>query len=228
LPSVIPSVDVEAVSAGIEWAGIEWAGIERDQLPVPCAPDIHEQVGRRGHGIRAPLRNLMHAVEQGHGPTTENSAWAPEHIGDDSPDARAHLRHEQTNRLTWPFEYCSEGVYGEVCELACVLAEIRVYVHIDPLGGDIILRHLCTWVDGGRCRTAWLCLEFSGEHGRHTSIAAAFLCSHFLKMFGAKVMLFHHGPRRLCKCCTQEQFRWQWAELRPIARWIGQQVGDTG
>ena len=95
MPSVISSVDVEAVSAGIEWAGIEW-----DQLPVPCAPDIHEQVGRRGHGIRAPLRNLMHAVEQGHGPTTENSAWAPEHIGDDSPDARAHLRHEQTNKET--------------------------------------------------------------------------------------------------------------------------------
>ena len=62
MPSVTSSVDVEAVSAGIEWAGIEW-----DQLPVPCAPDIHEQVGRRGHGIRAHLCNLMHAVDMGFG-----------------------------------------------------------------------------------------------------------------------------------------------------------------
>jgi hypothetical protein len=51
LTSVIPFVDVVAVSAGIVGAGIEW-----DQLPVPCAPDIHEQVGRSsGTGDSSPF-----------------------------------------------------------------------------------------------------------------------------------------------------------------------------
>jgi hypothetical protein len=50
LTSVIPFFVDVTVSAGIEGAGIEW-----DQLPVPCVPDIHEQVGRRGQGSRAHL-----------------------------------------------------------------------------------------------------------------------------------------------------------------------------
>jgi hypothetical protein len=36
----------------------------------------------------------MRLNEKGHGPSTEDIAWTPKHIGDDRLDARAHFRHE--------------------------------------------------------------------------------------------------------------------------------------
>jgi hypothetical protein len=48
----------------------------------------------------------------------------------------------------------------------------------------------------------------------------------FLKLMGAKVTLFHHGHKRLCWCCTEAQFGWLWADLAPIACWIGRHMGD--
>jgi hypothetical protein len=199
-------------------------------VPVPCVPNInHPLAGKMG------LENLCVSIYV----SRESDVARPPQILHGLPNQKLmetipmHRCITSTNRLMSHPDTIHDG-RSIIAQRAFMDTDVRTRsrnVHgpekmFTLIPWMEILNVICMWVAAGRYRTACCYLEFECVHGRHRSLGAAFLVACFLKLMGAKVTLFHYGHRRLCWCCGQAQFGWRWAELAPIACWIGRNMGD--